>query len=132
MINQLNIIGENNKLKSFGNEKDEIIVSLMKKIEIKDKFINQIKSVIPFDLKDDENLLPVIFITADSKVHYSLICKDSEKFSTVEERLYEFFPSYSEVENFFMCNGIKINRFKTLKENHIKYSDIVMMNSIEN
>ena len=131
LSNQLKKIGENNKLKSFGNDKDEII-SLMKKIEIKDNQINQIKSVLPFDLKPGENLLPIIFLTSDYKVHYSLICKDSEKFSEVECRLYEIFPDYSEVENYFMCNGIKINRFKTLKQNQLKYSDIVMMNSVEN
>ena len=44
--------------------------------------LNQIKSVLPFDLKPGENLLPIIFLTSDYKVHYSLICKDSEKFCT--------------------------------------------------
>ena len=131
LMNQLKKIGENNKLKSFGNKKDEII-SLMKKNEIKDNQINQIKSDLPFNLKDGETLLPIIFLIGDQKVHYSLICKDSEKFSEVEGRLYEIFPDYSEVENYFMCNGIKINRFKTLKENRIKYSDIIMMNSVSN
>ena len=131
LSDQLKKIGENNKLNSFGNEKDEII-SLMKKIEIKDNQINQIKSILPFDLKPGETLLPIIFLTGDQKVHYSLICKDSEKFSEVEGRLYEIFPDHFEVENYFMCNGIKINRFKTLKQNQLKYSDIVMMNSVDN
>ena len=104
----------------------------MKALQIKDNQINQIKSVLPFDLKPGETLLPVIFITPDYKVHYSLICKDSEDFSNVEGRLYKIYPKYSEVENYFMCHGMKINRFKTLKENHIKYSDIIVMNSVEN
>ena len=83
-------------------------------------------------MKDNETLLPVIFVTSDSNINYSLICKDTEIFTHVEYRLYEKFPEYAEFENYFIANDIKINRFKTLKDNHIKYSDIITMNPVEN
>ena len=132
LVNQLKNLGENNKVKSFGNDKEELFISLMKKIELKDNQINQIKSVLPFQLENNETLLPIIFVTMDSKVHYSLICKDTEIFSQVEYRLYKKYPEYNESENYFTVNGIKVNRFKSLKDNSIRYSDIVIMIPVDN
>ena len=42
----------------------------------------------------------------------------------VEAQIYENYPSYKETDNFFMCNGEKINRWKTLEENHITGNDM--------
>ena len=81
----------------------------------------------PFQLENNETLFPIIFVTMDSKFHYSLICKDTEIFSQVEYRLYKKYPEYIESENYFTVNGIKVNRFKSLKDNSIRYSDIVIM-----
>ena len=86
----------------------------------------------PFQLENDETLLPIIFVTMDSKVHYSLICKDTEIFSQVEYRLYKKYPENAETKNSFTVNSIKINRFKSLKDNSIKYSDIVIMIPLDN
>ena len=65
-------------------------------------------------------------------MHYSLICKDSEKFNFVENRLYEVYPQYEESNNVFNANGIKITKSKTLKENKIKNSDIIMLIQMDN
>ena len=135
MVYQLKNLRENNKVKNFGNDKEELLISLMNKDNELNKLkseLNQIKSVLPFDLKEGESILPLIFVAGDLSVHYALICKDSEKFNQVENRLYEIFPEYSEIENYFFANGAKINRFKTLKENRLKYSNIVMMREVDN
>ena len=105
MVNQLKNLRENNKVKNFGNDKEELLISLINKDNELNKLkseLNQIKSVLPFDLKEGESILPLIFMTGDSKVHYALICKDSDKFNQVENRLYEIFPEYSEIENYFL------------------------------
>ena len=120
---------EKNKIE---NKREEMLISLMKKLEVKENEIKMMKEVLPFDLKAGETLLPLIFVTSDQKVHYSLICKDSEKFNSVENRLYEVYPQYEEEENYFTANGIKITKSKTLKENGIKYSNIILMIPIEN
>ena len=65
-------------------------------------------------------------------MHYSLICKDSGKFNLVENRLYEVYPQYEECNNVFHANGIKITKSKTLKENKIKNSDIIMLIQLDN
>ena len=41
----------------------------------------------------------------------------------VEAQIYEKYPSYKEIDNFFMCNGHKINRWKNLEENQITGND---------
>ncbi len=79
----------------------------------------------------NEKLLTVIFRTADCKINYSVICKNTQLFSKVEELLYEKYPEYKENENYFLANGIKINRFKTLEENKIKFSENIILNQID-
>ena len=133
--NKDNKFGDNKK----GNEqKDEMLFSLTKQLENKEneinrlnKEINKYKSIIPFEIKEGEELLPIIFYSTDQKLHYSFICKNTEKFSEVESRLYELYPQYEEGENCFYVNGNKIKRTKTLKENKIKYSDVIMILPID-
>ena len=124
--------------KKGNKQKDEILLSLTKQIEVKDNEIyrlnneiNKFKSIIPFEIREGEELLPVIFNSTVQKLHYSLICKNTEKFSDVESRLYEVYPQYEECENCFYVNGNKIKKAKTLKENKIKYSDVVVVLPIE-
>ena len=97
----------------------------------KNKELYDLKSMLPFDLKEGEYLLPIIFISGDQKVHYSFICKNTEYFNNVENRLYKIYPDYQEGENCFYINGNKITKSKTLEENGIKYSDIIMMIPVE-
>ena len=110
----------------------------MKQIEIKDneinKFTNEInnfKTVILFEIKKGEELLSIIFYSTDSKIHYSFICKNTKRFSEVESRLYKIYPTYEEGENCFYANGPKIKKTKTLEENQIKNSDVIMILPIE-
>ena len=72
-----------------------MLYNLMNEIEIKKKELAIFKAAIPFDLKEGEQLLTVIFVSSDQKVHYSFICKNTEKFNNVENRLYEIYPQYS-------------------------------------
>lgn len=127
-LEEKNIVGS---IKGGNEQKDELLFSLMKKIESKDNEINKLKTAIPFELKEGEELLTVIFISSDQKIHHSFICKNTEIFSLVEKRLYEVYPNYEESENYFLIGGNKIKKTKTLEENKIKNSDVIMVNSME-
>ena len=116
--NMNNNIEQNNQIKSVNNINDELI-SLKQKLEIKE---NEIKS-----LKEENDLLPIVFFSADQKIHYSIICKKTDLFNSIENKLYDIYPQYREYENKFYVNGNKINRAKTISGNNIKYSDIVMV-----
>ena len=124
-----NLLNEE-KSKNSSNNKDKII-ELLEELKMKEKEIKELKSIIPYNLKNGENLMSVIFYSEDKKIHYSFICKNTDKFNIIEEKLYEIYPEYRETENFFMINEKKINRFKTMDENNIKFSDIIILNKRE-
>ena len=119
------------KLEKFENDQNmydsKKVKELLKEISQKDTEIKELYSNIPFKLAPGEKLMTVIFISEDQKVHYSFICKNTEKFKDLESRLYEVYPEYSENDNYFLANGRKITRFKDLDYNQIKNSDIITL-----
>jgi hypothetical protein len=56
-----------------------------------------------------------------------VIAKNTDKFSKVENMLYEQYPNYVETENYFLVNGNKINKHKTLEQNNINNLDILTL-----
>ena len=103
----------------------------MKQLQEKEEEIKELKSTRQFDLKPGEKLISVIFVSVDQAIHYSLICKNTDVFSTVENLLYKQYPEYKESENYFLLDGNKINRYKTLDENKIKNSSIITLNKYD-
>ena len=73
----------------------------------------------------------MIFTSLDQKIHQSIICKNTEKFSRLEEILYKEAPDYFDSDIYFCFKGNVINRYKTLKENNIHNSDIIILNQRE-
>ena len=86
----------------------------------KDK--NKITSINP-----GEKILVVNFVGmgVNDIGHYNLVCKNTDLFVRLEERLYEDFPQFKEYETYFEVNSKRIKRFKTLKDNKIKTNDII-------
>ena len=113
-------------------DNSEIRDSLYESVFEKEKEIKELRmqlSRYPLILNDGEKLMSLIFTSADQVIHHSVICKNSELFNIVENRLYEDgFLEYKESENFFTLNGLKINKNKTLEENNIKNSDEIILN----
>ena len=72
--------------------------------------------------------MTVIFTSIDQKFYHSIICKKTDKFIVIEQELYEIYPAYKETENYFLLKGVKINKNKTLEENNINNSDIIILN----
>ena len=69
--------------------------------------------------------MTIIIISNDKKIHYSFLCKNTDKFTRIEKLIYEKYPEYKKTENYFFVNGNKINKNETLEENKIKNSDII-------
>ena len=114
------------EIKNNVNNKDNIM-NLMNKLLLKEEEIQEMKSRYPFEILKGEKLMSLIFISNNQEIHYSIICKDSDKFTNVENLLYDEYPKYGESENFFISEGNKINKYKTLKENNLKNGSIVML-----
>ena len=96
-----------------------------KEIKDKNEEINNLKSRFPFELGENEELMSVIFISTDSSIHHSIICKNTDLFTKIEEQLYQNYPKYRYLENYFVANGNKIIKYISMKENNIKNSDVI-------
>ena len=84
-------------------------------------------------IKPGEEIISVNFVSMGNNDigHYSLICKNTDLFVRLEERLYEDFPEFKNYETYFEVNTRRIKRFKTIEENNIKNNDIINVFRIE-
>ena len=127
---------ENNKRTSKENENeffkrsstfDKQLVNLYQKIEeLKEKLARY-----PFELLEGEKMICILFSSYDQKIISPIICKNNDIFSAVELKLYEIYPKYAEKELYFLVNGSKVNRNKSLEFNNIHDHDTIVVNEIE-
>ena len=75
-----------------------------------------------------EELISVQVISVDQSINnFKVIAKNKDKFSKLEENVYDKYPKYKDTDNFFIVNGNRINRHRTLEENKIKNNDILTL-----
>ena len=77
--------------------------------------------------KEINKFISVIFTSTDQKVHYSIVCQLEDNFSIIEQRLYEEYPEYKNLENNFIAKGNVIEKNKSLKKNNISNSDVITL-----
>ena len=94
-------------------------------------------------LKQDKNdiikkyknsqIISVLFIIQDNQniFNYSIACRITDLFTSLEEKLYQDFPKYKNIKKYFMVNNNRISESKTLEENKIKNNDIISIFTIE-
>ena len=63
---------------------------------------------------------------------YSIIAKNTDPFSKVENILYEQYPSFKETKNCFLVNGEMIKKNLTIKDNKIKDGDVLLLDNYWN
>ena len=122
---------EKNKNEILNKNKELLNESIIEKDE-EIKILRTKLNRFPFKLNEGEKLMTVIFTTYDENLYYSIICKNTERFSTIENKLYDSYSEYSNPENYFIFNGRKINKVKTLEENGIKNNSIIILKCIKN
>ena len=115
-------IEENGKTLNFEN-----IIALYQKIdELKEKLARY-----PIELLKGEELISVIFSSVDQKFLHSVICKNTEKPNRLVEELYNLYPEELQYQYYFISNGNRVDMFKSLKDNNIHNSDIIILNKVE-
>ena len=114
------------------NNNQDLINELLKKLELKEKEIQEIKS--NCHLSRGEKIISIIFSPMDQQFVQSFVCKNTDKFEKLEQLLYKEIPDYfkNEVQYFFVVNGLRIDRYKTLDENGIRNSSVIMFNKVYN
>ena len=119
-----NTIQNNN----FGGGNGKII-ELMSQLMRKEEELNEIKSALQFDLKKGEKLMTLIFYSNDQKIHRAIICKNTETFCNIEQKLFKDYPELQEETYLFLVNGEKNIRYKTLEELKLKNSQVITMSN---
>ena len=111
------------KLNQTNSELKEQINKKEKKIKEYELKISQF----PFEILPGEKIMSIIFTSFDQNqiIISSFICKNTDIFNALENKLYEKHPEYKGLENNFFINGRKIDKNKSLDENKIKNNDII-------
>jgi len=115
--------------KNIINEKlNKIIFESNKKICQKEKIIKQYElkiSQFHFKFSPIEKIISIIFTSLDQNIICPFICKNTDIFKFIENKLYENYLEYKGLDNIFISNGRKIDKNKSLDENKIKNNDII-------
>lgn len=63
--------------------------------------------------------------------NYSIICKNSDKFTQIENIIYDEYTEFKNFQTYFLFNGRQIEKYKTIEENGITDNGVIVMNKIE-
>ena len=121
------------KIKDYENIINLLENQLKDKNNIIQKYINSINSnqinnqMNITSIKPFEKIMSINFVSMGNQdiSNYSLVCKNTDLFVKLEQMLNNEFPYLKEQEPYFLVNGGRIKRFKTLDENGIKNNDII-------
>ena len=82
------------------------------------------------DLKliDEIEKINIGFQSMKKDIDCSILCKESDFFSKVEEDLFKKYPFLKKSKKIYHCNGIIIETNKTLIENGIEENGIILIN----
>ena len=116
---------EYNKIKEKLNKMN---LESKEQIRKKEKIIKEYElkiSQFPFDFSPGEKIISIIVISFDQNIISSFICKNTDIFKVLENKFYEKYSEYKDLDNIFISNGRNINKNKSLDENKIKNNDII-------
>jgi len=90
-------------------------------------FYNQSNNTINISLKPGEKIMGINFVSHGNQLvaNYNIVCKNTDLFVRLEEKLNNDFPQLKNYQTVFEVNTRKIKRFKTLDENMIKSNDVI-------
>jgi hypothetical protein len=78
-----------------------------------------------------DKLITIKFISIDQTIDYITFAKKTDNFSKLENSLYEKYHQYRDTENYFLVNGKKLNKHRSLEDNKIKDNDILTLGVID-
>jgi len=94
------------------------------KIKELEKEIEKYKN---YCLLPGEKLITIKFNSIDRTINFETFAKKTDNISKLENSLYENYPKYKDTDNYFLVNGKKLNKHRTLEENKIKDNDILTL-----
>ena len=129
IIERLEKMSKNEEDKSVTENKEQFLQMILSKekeiSELKNKLENSIL------LSKDEELISIIFIYEEQKVHYSIICKNVDSLTTAEQKLFDKFPQMKEEDYDYYKNNTRLKRTYKFKENKVNNGDIITLKKRE-
>lgn len=103
-----------------------------KQLDEKDKEIKKLNEDIEkcIEFQDNYELIFIQITSVDKIIKFNKICNINDKFSDIEELIYQKYPEYKNPDNYFMLDGKTIDKEKTLKENKFKRSNHIIFNQM--
>ena len=84
----------------------------------------------PFELLEGEKIMSIIITSPDKKMIRSIICKNTDVFCDLEEKIFQNKNKEFDIGNYFTINGRNIDESKSLESNQIKNNDIIVLNKL--
>ena len=129
------ISNENNNISNninlLQNESQSLNANSINDITSNSSSINLNKKEKNISVLKQEKIIVLKFISSDQCLNYSIVCKSTDKFNLVINRIFDIYPEYIEKKCFFMCNGNVINEYKDIQENKIKNGDTIIVDTLE-
>ena len=120
-----------NESTSLGENRERLLDNILEK----DKEIKELKAKLDkaIKLEEGEELISLIFMEEKENIHYSVICKNTDKITKPEEKLFVKYPKIKEedIEFDYFFNKKRIKKSKTLKEYNITNGDIINLKKRE-
>ena len=130
--NELNT--NNQSLEAYKLKINELNLALTNKnkeidnlnIVIKNLQLNNKKKFI-----DVDELLTIQFKSIDQTLDIAFTCQKNDIFINIEEKLYNEYPIYKDMNTYFTVKGHIVERFKSMLDNNIKNYDKIFLNVYE-
>ena len=134
--NLKNQINNNNiNLNQYKIKINELNLALTNKINEINNLNNEMKNLQLNNKKDEyvniNKMLIIQIKSIDEKVDMSYACQKDDVFVRIEEKLYNDYPEFKDLNSYFTVNGIKVERSKSMLENNIKNNDKILLNILE-
>ena len=105
------------------NEEKNKNKKLLKKLDKEKKKFKELK-----DKKSEEEIIAILFTSVNQDIHRPISCKNTDTFTEIEEKIFNEYPKYKDLNTYFTVNGNIINRLKTIEENGIKDGNTIIVN----
>jgi len=125
---------EKNKLITKINDIKNIFLNVdtiefKKNLEEKEKELSVPNEIFPFEYSKGDKIYTVTFITLNEDIHYSLICKNTDKFHRLEDAFYDKYPEFNNSNTIFLNHDKIIDKSKNLESNNIIDNDFIIVKS---
>ena len=79
------------------------------------------------ELSATKEEITLYFKSGDQSLSCAVLCKETDIFNTVVNKLFIQKPEFKENFNYFLCGGTRINEYKSIRDNKIKDGAIILM-----